>query len=216
MESVNRQARQQALFKLLEGLSECAWQQNVVTGETWVSTAFWTRLGYDPKLLPISRETARKLLHPADLTLAAEEVQLRRESNEPFEFEVRLRASSGEWRYIRMRGCVIESGDDGNPSVLGGIITDITDQVLAARTRSEAQDLIAALSTRELQVLNCLVTGAANKNIAYALGLSQRTVEAYRARLMDKMGVRGVGDLVQIALSGGITRENAGNCSPPL
>jgi two-component system response regulator FixJ len=53
------------------------------------------------------------------------------------------------------------------------------------------------------------VGGAANKNIAYALGLSQRTVEGYRARLMDKMLVRSVAELVKVALAAGVTSPGA-------
>jgi FixJ family two-component response regulator len=53
------------------------------------------------------------------------------------------------------------------------------------------------------------VGGAANKNIAYELGLSQRTVEGYRARLMEKMAVRNLAKLVQLALTAGLTSEHA-------
>jgi two-component system response regulator FixJ len=49
------------------------------------------------------------------------------------------------------------------------------------------QDKLAALSNRERQVLEGLVAGSANKNIAFDLGISPRTVEIYRANLMTKM-----------------------------
>jgi DNA-binding CsgD family transcriptional regulator len=193
-------------------LNENAWQQDAVTGETWVSAALWQRLGYDLDLLPLSREALRELAHPRDLALAADEIQLHRDADEPFEFEVRLRADSGEWRFMRMRGCVTEWSDDGEAALIGGIINDVTEQITAARAQRKAEDLIATLSRRERQVLDCLVAGAANKNIAYALELSQRTVEGYRARLMDKMEVRGLGELVQVAIAGGVTGINAGAC----
>lgn len=93
-----------------------------------------------------------------------------------------------------------------------GTIRDITDQVAAARVKSRAEELVATSSNRERQVLSCLAAGAANKNIAYELGLSQRTVEGYRARLMDKLGVRSIGDLLQVALAAGIARDGAWDC----
>jgi DNA-binding NarL/FixJ family response regulator len=54
--------------------------------------------------------------------------------------------------------------------------------------------------------------GAANKNIARALGLSQRTVEGYHARLLEKLGVRGTGELVQVAIAAGVTRGSGSGC----
>ena len=49
---------------------------------------------------------------------------------------------------------------------------------------------LALLSSRELQVLQGLLAGLPNKSIAYDLGISPRTVEIHRARLMDKTGAR--------------------------
>jgi two-component system response regulator FixJ len=53
--------------------------------------------------------------------------------------------------------------------------------------RSSIQSRIAALSNRERDVLEGLVAGRANKQIAYDLGISARTIENYRANLMIKM-----------------------------
>lgn len=58
------------------------------------------------------------------------------------------------------------------------------------------------LSPRERQVLQGIVAGKTNKLIARDLGISHRTVEAHRARLMMKSGADSVADLVRIALQG--------------
>jgi len=63
---------------------------------------------------------------------------------------------------------------------------------------------LASLSNRERDVLNGLVAGRANKQIAYDLGISPRTVEIYRANLMDKMQAGSLSDLVRMALIAGI------------
>jgi len=60
------------------------------------------------------------------------------------------------------------------------------------------------LSSRELQVLQGLLAGLPNKSIAYDLGISPRTVEIHRARLMDKMGARSFPELIRLALAGGV------------
>jgi len=71
--------------------------------------------------------------------------------------------------------------------------------------RAEIEGRLAALSSRERDVLNGLVAGRANKVIAYDLGISPRTVEIYRANLMNKMQAGSLSELVRMALITGIT-----------
>lgn len=61
-----------------------------------------------------------------------------------------------------------------------------------------AAALIAALTTREHEVLDHLVLGKSNKLIAHELGISPRTVETHRARLQEKLKARGLSDLVRL------------------
>ncbi len=65
---------------------------------------------------------------------------------------------------------------------------------------ADIQEKLAALSNRERQVLEGLVAGSANKNIAFDLGISPRTVEIYRANLMTKMAANSLSDLVRMAM----------------
>jgi two-component system response regulator FixJ len=66
--------------------------------------------------------------------------------------------------------------------------------------RAEIDGRLATLSPRERDVLGGLVAGRANKQIAFDLGISPRTVEIYRANLMDKMQAGSLSDLVRMAL----------------
>jgi two-component system response regulator FixJ len=70
--------------------------------------------------------------------------------------------------------------------------------------RAEIEGRLAALSPRERDVLGGLVAGHANKQIAFDLGISPRTVEIYRANLMDKMKAASLSDLVRMALIAGM------------
>ena len=70
--------------------------------------------------------------------------------------------------------------------------------------RNEIERRLAALSNRERDVLEGLVSGHANKQIAYDLGISPRTIEIYRANLMTKMQAASLSDLVRMALTAGI------------
>ena len=58
---------------------------------------------------------------------------------------------------------------------------------------------IATLTPRERQVFDLVVRGKMNKQIAFALGPTERTIKAHRHRVMEKMNVRSVAELVLIA-----------------
>ena len=70
--------------------------------------------------------------------------------------------------------------------------------------RAEIESRLATLSPRERDVLSGLVSGRANKQIAYDLGISPRTVEIYRANLMNKMQAGSLSELVRMALIAGM------------
>ena len=59
---------------------------------------------------------------------------------------------------------------------------------------------IARLSPREREVLDALVAGASNKVIAFGLGLSVRTVEVHRARMMERLGTRQLAEAIRLAV----------------
>ena len=63
---------------------------------------------------------------------------------------------------------------------------------------------IAQLSTREREVLEGLLGGGTNKTISKTMGISPRTVEIHRARLMDRLGVKTLSELVTMALAAGL------------
>jgi len=59
--------------------------------------------------------------------------------------------------------------------------------------------LVATLTPRERQVLSLIVSGKINKQIAYELGTTERTVKAHRHEVMEKMQVNSLAELVSIA-----------------
>jgi len=76
----------------------------------------------------------------------------------------------------------------------------------ARRDRREGRDAserVDRLTGRERQVLDLIVAGRLNKQIADDLGISIKTVEAHRANIMDKLGARTMADLMRIALRAG-------------
>ena len=72
------------------------------------------------------------------------------------------------------------------------------------QTAELARDRIAGLAPREREVLDGLLAGGTNKTIARDLGISPRTVEAHRARIMERLDVHSLPELVQIAIMAGL------------
>jgi len=66
-----------------------------------------------------------------------------------------------------------------------------------------SETLLGRLTPREQQVLERIVAGRLNKQIADDLGISIKTVEAHRANIMDKMNANTVADLMRTVLAGG-------------
>lgn len=68
--------------------------------------------------------------------------------------------------------------------------------------REAAARRIAGLTSRERQVVEMVVEGNPNKQIAYVLGISQRTVETHRATAMKKIGARSLSELIHLMIAG--------------
>lgn len=81
--------------------------------------------------------------------------------------------------------------------------------------RGEVEGRLATLSKRERDVLDGLVAGLANKQIAFELGISPRTIEIYRANLMTKMQAASLSDLVRMALIAGVLGHGSGTYHKP-
>ena len=69
-----------------------------------------------------------------------------------------------------------------------------------AKLDEQINKLYSKLTTREAQVLERIVAGRLNKQIADDLGISIKTVEAHRANIMEKLNANTVADLLKIAL----------------
>mgnify|MGYP000244701264 CR=1 FL=1 len=67
-----------------------------------------------------------------------------------------------------------------------------------------AQDPLAALSPREREILQLIVEGHSNAEVGRRLSLSVKTVETYRSRLMEKLGIDNLPGLVKFALQHGL------------
>lgn len=80
--------------------------------------------------------------------------------------------------------------------------------ILTPESQAPTPAPLASLSAREREVLREVAKGYTNQRIADALGLSIKTVESYRARLMKKLGFKERADLVRLAIELGLLRAD--------
>ncbi|MBL6854614.1 MAG: hypothetical protein ISS15_12275 [Alphaproteobacteria bacterium] len=93
---------------------------------------------------------------------------------------------------------VVALGNDGMDDLQLECATGLKKQVADGR---QVLERLALLTARERQVLDQIVAGCANKVIAFELNISPRTVENHRARVMEKLRVKSVAELVRLVLS---------------
>ena len=75
--------------------------------------------------------------------------------------------------------------------------------------RNEARRLLDLLTPREFEVMQLVITGRLNKQIAGELGTAEKTVKVHRGRVMEKLGVTSVADLVWLVQRAGLAPEAA-------
>lgn len=111
------------------------------------------------------------------------------------------RGQSSEDRDLRRRALVA----DANPARIGPLRPDaeVTD----------AMKRVALLSSREHDVLQGLLAGRRNKIIASDLGISVRTVEIHRARMMKRLGVHQLAEAVRLGV---LAKRDLNSLQPPL
>lgn len=73
-----------------------------------------------------------------------------------------------------------------------------------ALRQQRAAGLAATLSSRQRQVLQEMASGQRNKQIAWSLGLSEKTVKMHRALLLEKLGVKTTADAIRLAVEAGL------------
>lgn len=79
------------------------------------------------------------------------------------------------------------------------ITQELAQQLALDNTATQQRKLFRKLSTREVEVLKLLVGGKRNKEVAKILGLNEKTISTYKARLMKKLNVTNFVDMLQKA-----------------
>jgi PAS domain S-box-containing protein len=142
-------------------------------------------------------------LHPDDRDLCLETYLKSFSARQPFRIEYRLQRSDGEYRWIENTG--VPRFDDG---IFGGFIgsaVDVTQRKTAMVTPDEeAVRIVFSLTERERQVLVLIAEGKSTKEAAARLGISYKTADSHRSRILEKLGVHETASMVRYAIRAGL------------
>jgi FixJ family two-component response regulator len=85
-----------------------------------------------------------------------------------------------------------------------------------SEVRRAAQERVARLTPREVDISMALLGGWPNKTVAHEFGISVRTVEMHRAHIMAKLGVKNLAEAAVLATQAGLVRSNAQSSRPRI
>jgi DNA-binding NarL/FixJ family response regulator len=118
---------------------------------------------------------------------------------------VRRALKAGAVGYVVKRSAAKELVEAIRAAHAGGrFLSPRVADVMLEDIGAQEQDPLARLSAREREVLQLIAEGRTGAEIAERLALSQKTVETYRARLIEKLGIRDVPGLVRFAIQRGL------------
>jgi FixJ family two-component response regulator len=86
-----------------------------------------------------------------------------------------------------------------------------TEQREQAALKAEARSLLDLLTPREFEVMQMLLTGMLNKQVGGELGIAEKTVKLHRGRIMQKIGVVSVAELIRVATRAGVAAPQPGS-----
>ncbi|HLY18794.1 MAG TPA: LuxR C-terminal-related transcriptional regulator [Bryobacteraceae bacterium] len=136
-------------------------------------------------------------VHPDDRQRCLDTYRRALDARQPFDIEYRLQRADGQYRWIRDTA-MAQFGRDGSfMGYLGSCVE------VSAPTRGTAA---GPLTPREVQVLELVADGKSTKEIAVLLGISYKTADSHRSRIMEKVGVHETASLVRYAIRHGIVQ----------
>jgi PAS domain S-box-containing protein len=143
-------------------------------------------------------------LHPDDRDLRLETYLKSFSARQPFRTQYRLQRASGEYSWVEDTGVPYYERNRAFAGFMG-LAIDITDRKRGAFTPDpETVRLVFSLTQRERQVLVQIAQGRSTKETAAQLGISYKTADSHRSRILEKLGVHETASMVRYAIRAGL------------
>jgi len=143
-------------------------------------------------------------LHADDRNLSMETYLKSFSARQPFRMQYRLRRANGEYSWVENRAAPYYDGD-GRLGGFTGSVVDVSDRRASSYTPDEeAIRMVFSLTERERQVLVLIAQGLSTKKAAAQLGISYKTADSHRSRILEKLGVHETASMVRYAIRAGL------------
>ena len=143
-------------------------------------------------------------LHPDDRDFCIATYQNAFAARQPFRMQYRLQRNGGEFCWVEHTG-MPRCDESGEFAGFVGAAIDISDRKRNIFTPDEASvRLVFALTERERQVLVLIAEGKSTKEAAARLGISYKTADSHRSRILEKLGVHETASMVRYAIRAGL------------
>jgi PAS domain S-box-containing protein len=143
-------------------------------------------------------------LHPDDRDLCLEIFLKSFSARQPFHMTGRVLRVTGEYAWVEGAGTPYFAEDSSFLGFLGSGV-DITERKRAIFTPDmDAVRVVCALTERERQVLVLIADGRSTKEAASTLGISYKTADSHRSRILEKLGVHETASMVRYAIRAGL------------
>lgn len=143
-------------------------------------------------------------LHPDDRAFCIETYLRAFSAREPFRIQYRLQRAGGDYRWVENTGIPRFDVDGGFVGFMGSAV-DVNDRKCGIFTPDEeSMKMVFALTERERQVLVLIADGKSTKEAAVRLGISYKTADSHRSRILEKLGVHETASMVRYAIRAGL------------
>jgi PAS domain S-box-containing protein len=159
----------------------------VSTGHVYYSSGLWAMLGYEHSRMPSTVETWQSLIHPDDLAYYRRRTESQLHGVASFiEPEYRVRARTGEWRWVYTRSKSVTTTDDGRPLRIIGTVQDITARREAELALRESQSEARKLSLVAAKTDSPVLIGSPDGRIEWANEAFCRVMEYPLSEVIGK------------------------------
>lgn len=172
------QQSEQQLARVLAGSEQGFWEWDLLSNRFQLSPRCETMLGFSPGEIVADPANWPQLVHPDDypVTMASIQRHLRGEAAS-HDVDIRCRTKEGGWRWVQTRGGVVKRTPQGEPWIMAGTHTDITQRKLQEQAKREA-DVVFENSYEGIMVANAegLITKV-NPAFTRITGYSQEEIQ---------------------------------------